>query len=89
MALSPLTVVDTHTVLALLHSSARSGAARILRVLGLVARAAELDARRSFAPLLAWAIATPPRAPRARTPTTKIFTNIDTEKPPCSIALRA
>jgi hypothetical protein len=46
MVLPPLTVVDTDTVLALLRSSPRSGAARILRVLGLVARAAELDARR-------------------------------------------
>ena len=46
MALPPLTVVDTNTVMALLRRSARSGAPRILRVLGLVARAAELDARR-------------------------------------------
>jgi len=46
MAMPLLTVVDTNTVLTLLGSNARSGAARILRVLGLVARAAELDARR-------------------------------------------
>jgi hypothetical protein len=46
MPMPSLRIIGTRAIFALTHRSARRRAARILRVLGLVARAAELDARR-------------------------------------------